>query len=155
MWDLTADIKDCNFDMFVSTGELFNNCSCKDDRTIFIHDSWEDLEAAVRQFETEDVTVAEMLNQPAITDSVIVGPPSLVPFEGREMHKHRCSRMLSESPNEINIVQLETLSDHKQHQEEAESEPEAFRVKRRRVFPRTWRRFQVDEQKLTTEKSMV
>lgn len=140
--------KDSKFDVSVSTGELFNSCSCKEGRTIFVHDSWADLEEAANCYETDDGLVAEVLNAPAISDSFVVDL-SPVSFEGRERQIDKCPTMQSKFPNETGAVQLEPL-----HQE-GESEPEAFMVKRRRVFPHTWRRFQVDERGLTTKKSMV
>jgi hypothetical protein len=139
--------------VFVSTGELFNSCSCRDDRTIFIHESWADLEEAAHCYETDDGVVAEVLNAPAISDSFVVDL-SPVSFEGREMQIDKCPTVQSKFPNETSSAQLEPLSFHNQHQE-GESEPEAFMVKRRRVFPHTWRRFQVDERGLSTKKSMV
>ena len=123
---------------------------------IFIHDSWEDLVAAAQSYETQDGIMVEVLKAPAVTDSFIVDLWNPMPSDCSEMHMDKCSAAQAKFANGNTIAQLEPISDHKQHQEEdGESDSEAFRVKRRRVLPCTRKRFQVDEQGLTSEKSLV
>ena len=100
--------------------------------------------------------MVEVLKPPTVTDSFIVDLCNPMSSDGSEMHMDKCSAVQAEFPNGNTIGQLEPLSDHKQHQEQdGESDSEAFRVKRRRVIPCTRKRFQVDEQGLTSEMSLV
>jgi hypothetical protein len=125
---------------------------CQDGRTVFIRDCWKDLEAAAQSYEADDGIIVKMSKCPLISDPFLVVDPS---YKSGEIPAEECSSLQLENLNGNKFPEREPSADCKQCEDECESDSEAFMVKRRRVLPLSRKRFQVDEQGLTPEKSAV
>ena len=118
---------------------------------VIVRDGCNELEAAAQSYETDDEIMVEVLKGPLITDSFAVDRCE----KYSKMQMEKCSSMQTQALIGNRIPQLEPSSDCKQGEDEGESDSEAFMVKRRRVLPLTRKKFQIDEQGLTPEKSVV
>ena len=118
---------------------------------VIVRDSCDELEAAAQSYETDNEIMVEVLKGPLITDSFAVDRRQ----KDTKMQMEKCSSMQPQALIRNSIPQIEPSSDCKQGEDEDESDSEAFMVKRRRVLPLTRKKFQIDEQGLTLEKSMV
>jgi hypothetical protein len=93
-----------------------------------------------------------MSKYPLISDPFLVVDPS---YKSGEVQAKECSSLQPENPHGNKFPEREPFADCKQCEDECESDSEAFMVKRRRVLPLSRKRFQIDEQGLTPEKSVV
>eukprot|EP00250_Pteridium_aquilinum_P000026 c10040_g1_i1 orf=2-2707(-) len=123
-------------------GGFFSSCTCKGDRMVVSRDDFAKLEAIAQKYECEEEIRSKVLKISSQSDALEREHDNVML---REVAEGKASGELCDGG----------ASDCRHSQEDDESDTEVFQVKRRRVSPPQSKRFQVDEQEIAPEKSMV
>lgn len=147
-------------------GSFFRRCTCESERMIVLKDDFAYLEAVAQKFESE-VEIRNRVQKLSLEREDGSKVAEDIQFEkSSSIHAKdsgECCKTQGDKENAYNggtIAQVgscdgATSSDCRQGQEEEESDTEVVQFKRRKVSLPQSKRFQVDEQEISPEKSTI